>query len=342
MTGDAQRLDVALGLLRDGAALSSEQVAAAFSVIMSGVASDEQLSEFLTILAKRGPTGEEIHGASTIMRECVDGLGVTTSLDDLLDTCGTGGAPKTFNVSTVAALVAAAAGARVAKHGNRSRTGRGSAEVLCGLGVAIDAPVEIQQKCLEELGICFCFAPRHHPAVRHVMPVRKALGFPTIFNLLGPLTNPCGARCQVIGVWDAAFLAPMAEALSRGPARRAIVLHSEDGLDEGSISAPTTVLRVEGDQITEASVAPEDLGLQRSPREHVEARDLDHAIELVHQIIGGAPGAPRDMIILNTALALEVVGCARTLVEGARQAEEAIDSGAARELLDRWCQLSQG
>jgi anthranilate phosphoribosyltransferase len=261
--------------------------------------------------------------------------------DRLVDTCGTGGAAKTFNVSTSAAVVAAAAGAKVAKHGNRSRTGRGSAEVLKALGVHVEASPETQAACLEEVGICFSFAPHHHPATKHVMPVRMALGVPTIFNLLGPLTNPAGARRQVLGVYDARFLLPMAGALRELGATKAMVVHADDGLDELSISAPTEIVHVSPDGLRTERLAPEDVGLARAPREAVVARDLEHAAQLARTIIDGSErGAARDMTLMSAAAALYVADIAPSLPEGVRLAAQAIDEGRAQRTLQRWIERS--
>jgi len=210
----------AVDRVRSGHTLSVDEIASAWRILMSGNAPDGLIGGLLTALATRKPTGEELHGASSIMRECVERVELQGDNHQFLDTCGTGGAPKTFNVSTAAGIVLAACGVRVAKHGNRSRTGRGS----------------------------------HHKAVACVMPVRKQLGFPTIFNLLGPLSNPCNAKRQLLGVWDNKYVLPMAEALLRGNTTKSAVVHSEDGLDEVSVSAPTRMALVSNGQITDATV----------------------------------------------------------------------------------------
>jgi anthranilate phosphoribosyltransferase len=332
-----------------GESLSAEQTAGAFEAMMTGEVHLAEISALLALLATRTPTPEEILGAARVMRRHVDALETSVPRDRIVDTAGTGGAPKTFNVSTAAAIVAAGAGAPVAKHGNRSRTGRGSAEVLRKLGVDIDAGRGVQRRCLEEAGVCFCFAIHHHPATRHVMPVRLALGFPTIFNLLGPLTNPAGARRQVMGVYDGRFVRPIAEALGALGALRAIVLHSEDGLDEISISAPTRIARVEGGGsggahpiVEESTIDPVALGLQLAPREAVVARDLDHAADMVRGVLdGGEQGPPRDMTLLNAAATLLVAGRADDMPGGLRLARETIDSGRATETLERLAALSR-
>jgi anthranilate phosphoribosyltransferase len=268
---------------------------------------------------------------------------VPTTLDPdrLLDTAGTGGAPKTFNVSTAAALVAAGAGAIVAKHGNRSRTGRGSAEALESLGIDVNADTETQGRCLEQAGICFCFAIHHHPATRHVMPVRKSMGVPTIFNLLGPLTNPAGAGRQLMGVWDGQFLEPVAQTLQRLGSTRALVVHSDDGLDELSISAPTQVVEVNRGEINSWSVRPEDVGLATAPIELVTASDLDHATAMLQAVLNGdEQGPPRDMTLLNAAAALLACDLVEDLTQGVEAARVSIDEGHAANALATLAKVS--
>ncbi len=322
--------------------LSAEQMRGALQAMMSGAAAQAEMGAFLALLAARTPTAEELASAAQVMREHVERVPTTLDPEQIIDTCGTGGAPKTFNVSTLAGIVAAAAGARVAKHGNRSRTGRGSAELLEALGVNVAAPCEVQAACLEEVGICFCFAVRHHPATRNVVPVRQALGFPTIFNLLGPLTNPAGARRQVLGVYEPRFLEPMAAALATLGARKALVVHSDDGLDELSISAGSELLLVTPEGISRTRVVPEELGLTRAPREAVAAGDLTHAVELARAILrGDERGPPRSAVLMASAAALFVADRAPTLAEGAALAAQVIDRGQALATLEAWAEISQ-
>jgi anthranilate phosphoribosyltransferase len=331
-----------LRTLLTGVTLSAEQAATAFEAMMTGRCHHGEMGALLALLATRTPTPDEILGAARIMRAHVDRLACATDPAEIVDTAGTGGAPKTFNVSTAAAIVAAAAGARVAKHGNRSRTGRGSAEVLRELGVNVDAPREVQGRCLDEAGVCFCFAIHHHPATKHVMPVRLALGFPTIFNLLGPLTNPAGARRQLMGVYDRRFLTPIAEALAALGAIRAIVVHSDDGLDEISISAPTTLVHIEDGGIREETIAPEQFGLDRAPREAVTARDLPHAARMIREVLEGRDKGPaRDMTVLNAAAAILVSGRVGSLDDAMDLAGRAIDDGAAARTLESLARLSR-
>lgn len=332
-----------LRALLERRSLSAEQMTSGFRSMMAGDVSHGEMGAFLALLATRVPTGDELAGAARVMREHVEPVVSGSDPEHIVDTCGTGGAPKTFNVSTLAGVVAASLGVRVAKHGNRSRTGRGSAELLEALGIRIDASREIQSACLDQVGICFCFAVRHHPATRNVAPVRQSLGFPTVFNLLGPLTNPAGARRQVLGVYDARFVEPMAVALQQLGASKALVVHSDDGLDELSISAGSELLVVTPSAITRTRVVPEELGLVRAPRESVVARDLAHAVELGQAILSGSErGAPRDAVLMTAAAALFVDDRVPTLAEGVRLAAEALDAGKAKQTLDDWARASHG
>lgn len=331
---------LAITCMKDGETLSSDAIADAFRVIMGGHASDGLIGAFLGILATRVPTGEELYGASRVMKECVTEIKLPNP-ESLLDTCGTGGAPKTFNVSTAAGIVSAACGVRVAKHGNRSRTGRGSAEILEQLGINIETTIEQQKACLEQVGICFCFAPKHHRAVAHVMPVRKELGFPTIFNLLGPLTNPCSAGRQLLGVWDDIYVVPVAEALLANGTTKSAVVHSQDGLDELSISAPTRIVYVGSGGLNEQVISPEDVGLSTWSREEVVATDLPSATNLIREsLVEGRCGAPRDMILLSVALALFLADRVESLPEGVKTGAEAIDSGKVGSLIQEWAKVS--
>ncbi len=332
----------ALACLRGGGSLSERQSHDAFAAVMAGSVPEPAIAELLTLLAARVPTVDELVGAATVMRANVDRVETGVPPQDLLDTAGTGGTAKLFNVSTAAAIVAAAAGARVAKHGNRSRTGRGSAEVMAALGVRIDAGRDVQRRCMDAAGICFCFTPNHHPAARHAAGVRKALGFPTIFNLVGPLTNPAGARRQIMGVYAPQFVQPIATALARLGAVHAIVLHGTDGLDELSVSAPTMVAEVVAGAITERIVTPEEIGVARAPHEALVARDLAHAAELVESLLAGRErGAPESMLAANAAAALVAAGRAADLQAGVARAREALASGAALRTRERLREASQ-
>lgn len=331
----------ALRRLIAGATLSEEETAATFAAIMTGNIHQAEIGALLALLATRMPTVDELTGAARVMRERVDAVPTSIDRARLLDTAGTGGAPKTFNVSTTAAIVAASCGAKVAKHGNRSRTGRGSAETLAAAGVNVDATGPVQARCLAEAGICFCFAIHHHPAARHVMPVRKALGLPTIFNLLGPLTNPAGARRQIMGVYDRRFVRRIAETLQRLGAVRALVMHSADGLDEFSIGAPTFVADVDANGIREYEVDAQRLGLRSAKPTEMAPESVEEAATLMRSLLRGEERGPaRDMLLLSSAAALVAAGVAEEFDEGIRVAAQAIDFGDSWSTFERLCELS--
>ncbi|MEO1128621.1 MAG: anthranilate phosphoribosyltransferase [Planctomycetota bacterium] len=336
-----------LGLLAGGGSLSEAAAEETFCALLRGEFDEAQIGALLAMLASRGPTTDELVGAARAMRAFVTPVPVAQSArDGLVDTCGTGGAPKTFNISTGAAIVAAAAGAvagsepggvhvRVAKHGNRSRTGRGSAEVLMQLGINVDASPETQATCLEEAGVCFCFAIHHHPAMRYAVGPRKSLGFPTIFNLLGPLTNPAGAERQLLGVYAEDKAALVAEALQRLGAARAIVAHGDDGMDEITSTTTTSMFHVErGSSVQRASLDPASLGLHAATLDDLRVETLEDAASVIRDVVGGTPGPAREIVELNAAAALHVGGAAATLEEGLERARAAIDAGAAKTTLE--------
>jgi len=340
-TKELEPLRYAVDRVRSGHTLTAEEIGGAWRILMSGNAPDGLIGALLAALATRKPTGEELFGASSIMKEFVQGVHLEGDHTQFLDTCGTGGAPKTFNVSTAAGIVLAACGVKIAKHGNRSRTGRGSAEVLESLGVNIHANEQQQQASFEEENICFCFAPNHHKAVASVMPVRKQLGFPTIFNLLGPLSNPCNAGRQLLGVWGDQYVVPVAEALLQGSTTKSAVVHSSDGLDEVSISAPTRMLLIEGGSLTESTINPEELGLSYSKIEDLVASDLEQATAFVRDTLSGTlHGGIRDMVLINVSVGLFLADRARDLSEGVQMASDTIDSGRANETLVKWATKS--
>jgi anthranilate phosphoribosyltransferase len=327
----------ALAARRD---LSSEQTADVLAEIMAGNASEAEIAAVLIALRTKGETIDELVGLATTMRLLA--TPVACDRDDLIDTAGTGGGRPTFNVSTTAALIAAGAGCAVAKHGNRSATGlSGSADLLEALGVRIDLTPEAVARCIDEAGFGFMFAPAHHGATRHVIPVRKELAVRTIFNFLGPLTNPAGATRQVIGVSDPGFLDTIAGALARLGAVKALVVSSEDGLDEMSTAGTTTVVEVDGPEIHSYALAPEDVGLRRGRYEDVAGGPPGENAAVTRRIFAGEAGPARDLAVLNAGAAIYVAGRADTLEDGARAAEEALDSGAAAEALDRLVALSQ-
>lgn len=340
----------ALDILRAGATLSEEQARAAFDDIFEGRADDAQIRELLIRINPRGPTVDELVGAARAMRERAMRVPYTPPPGEVvIDTCGTGGAAKTFNVSTAAALVVAAASTlpgslrrvRVAKHGNRSRTGRGSAEVLAALGVNVDAPPGAQARCLDEAGVCFCFAIHHHPAARHAANARREIGAPTMFNLLGPLTNPALAPRQLLGVFEARFLEPMARALAHLGSERAMVVHSEDGLDEISTSAPTRFARTDSGVFAAGVVDARDAGVARAALEDLAATSVDNAAAIIRGVLAGEPGPRRDIVLVNAAMALTVAGAAADIRAAMALAAGAVDSGAARATLDALTKASR-
>ena len=333
-------LTEAIELLATRQDLSVQQSAGVLAEIMGGNASDTQTAAVLIALRTKGETVDELVGLATTMRLLA--TPVTTAREDLIDTAGTGGGRPTFNVSTTAALIAAGAGCAVAKHGNRSATGlSGSADLLEALGVRIDLKPDAVALCIEEAGFGFMFAPAHHGATRHVIPVRRELAVRTIFNFLGPLTNPAGATRQVIGVSDPAFLHTIAGALARLGAEKALVVSSADGLDEMSTAGTTTVVEVDGTEIHSYELAPEDVGLPRSTFEAVAGGTPEHNAAVTRRIFAGEDGPARDLAALNAGAAIYVAGRVDTIEGGVRAAEEALDSGAASEALDTLVVLSQ-
>ena len=335
MSEDNDLLTRAIDTLAEGHDLSLEDAAAVLSEIMHGRATEIQIAGFLIALRTKGETVDELAGLAQTMRALA--TPVRVSRDDLLDTAGTGGGRRTFNVSTTAALIAAGAGCTVAKHGNRSATGlSGSADLLEALGARIDLGPEAVARCIEEVGFGFMFAPAHHQATRYVVPVRRELAVRTIFNFLGPLTNPAGATRQLIGVSDPDFLETMAGALARLGTRHALIVSSEDGLDELSISAPTRVVEVIGEEVRTQTVAPEQVGLQPAASREVPGGDPQQNADTARRIFAGAPGAARDLAVLNAGAAIYAAGRADSIEEGVRVAERAVDSGAAKAALERF------
>jgi anthranilate phosphoribosyltransferase len=335
----ADVLTRAIDRLASGRDLTGEEAAEVLAEIMQGNASEVQTAAVLIALRTKGETVEEIAGLATTMRRFA--TPVDAGRDDLIDTAGTGGGRQTFNVSTTAALIAAGAGCAVAKHGNRSATSlSGSADVLEALGVRIDLGPEAVGRCIRDAGFGFMFAPAHHGATRHVVPVRKQLAVRTIFNFLGPLTNPAGARRQVIGVSDAGFLETIAGALARLGADKALVVSSDDGLDEMSTSGTTRVVEVDGEDLRRYEITPEDVGLARADFATVAGGTPEHNAEVARRVLAGEPGPQRDLAALNAGAAVYVAGRVDTLEEGVRAAEAALDDGAAAATLERLVALT--
>jgi len=314
--------------------LTADHAAAVLAEIMEGRTSEVQSAAFLIGLRAKGETVSELVGLARTMRSLAEP--VATARTDLVDTAGTGGGPSTFNVSTTAALVAASAGCAVAKHGNRSNTSKcGSADLLEALGVDIELDPDRVGRCIDEVGFGFMFAPRHHKAMANVVPVRKALGVRTIFNFLGPLTNPAGAERQLLGVADRHYQETIAEALVGLGSVRAMVVTAEDGVDEISIAARTRVIEVREGGTEEHFVEPGDFGLPTAELEDVAGGTPEENAAAVRAVLAGETGPRRDLAMLNAGAAIYVGGRAETLAEGVAQAGAAIDSGAAGELLDR-------
>lgn len=309
--------------------------------IMGGRVGEIQTAGFLIALRAKGETPGELAGLAKAMRSFA--AGVTSTRANLVDTAGTGGGRRTFNVSTTAALIAAGAGIAMAKHGNRSATGpSGSADLLEALGVNIDLTPEAVGDCIDAVGFGFMFAPAHHSATRHVVPVRKGLATRTAFNLLGPLTNPAGARRQVVGVSDQGALGTVAGALALLDAERALVVSSDDGLDEFSTSGSTTVHEVRGGEVSTWNVSPEDVGLDTASPEAVAGAGPEENAAVTRAILAGERGAPRDLAVFNAGAAIMAAGDSRDLSECVRRAEEAVDSGAASALLDQLVRFTAG
>jgi anthranilate phosphoribosyltransferase len=314
--------------------LTADHASAVLSEIMEGRADPIQTGAFLIALRAKGETVPELVGLARTMR----GLAtpVATKRHDLIDTCGTGGGPSTFNVSTAAALVAAGAGCAVAKHGNRSNTSRcGSADLLEALGVNIEIEPKQVGRCIDEVGFGFMFAPRHHAAMAHVVPARKALGVRTIFNFLGPLTNPAGADRQLLGVADRHYQETIAEALVGLGSARALVVSADDGLDELSLGARTRVIEVADSGTAEWFAEPGQFGLAPAETESVAGGTPEENAAIVRRVLSGEPGPHRDLVVLNAGAAIYVGGLVADLVEGVAKAAEAIDSGAAADVLER-------
>jgi anthranilate phosphoribosyltransferase len=329
-----------LSRLATGATLTEAEAEAAFQTIMSGEASAAQIGAFLMALRIRGETVDEITAAARVMR----GKATTVQAPPgAIDTCGTGGdASGTYNISTGAALVAAACGVPVAKHGNKAMSSKsGSADVLAALGVNLEAEMAHVEQAMREANIGFLMAPRHHAAMRHVGPVRMELGTRTIFNLLGPLSNPAGARRQLLGVFSDHWLVPLAEVLGRLGAERAMVVHGTDGLDEITTTGITHVAEVRNGTVTRYDVTPEDAGLPRARPADLKGGDAAANAAVIRAMLDGAPGAYRDIVCLNAGAALMVADKVTTLKEGAAMAAAAIDAGKAKATLARLAAISQ-
>src|SRR5438552_6161540 len=325
----------------EGTHLSRAQAAAAMDAMLDGGAPISQMAALLVALRMKGETPDEIAGAAQALRSRA--ARVEGSQERRIDTCGTGGdSSHTCKISTAAASVAAAGGARVAKHGNRAVSSKcGSADVLAALGVEVELPPEAVAACIRQCGIGFLFAPRHHAAMRHVAPVRKELGIRTLFNLLGPLANPAGARRQLLGV-PAPHLVPiLAQTLVELGAERAFVVHGHGGLDEISPAGATRVAEVRGGRVREFEVTPEELGVQRGAVEDLRGGDADRNASLLREVLRGEKGVRRSAVLLNAGAAIAAAEVCESMRDAVRLAEQAIDSGAALERLERFVSASR-
>jgi len=321
--------------------LTVEAMSRVMMEIMTGQASEAVIREFLSTLARRGETAEEIAAAAIALRQHAVRVPLSRPYE-LCDTCGTGGDGQgTINVSTLAALVASAAGVRVAKHGNRAASSRcGSADLLEALGVNLDASPAQVARCIEETGFGFCFAPKFHPAMKQVAPIRRALGIRTIFNLIGPLANPCPLTFQLVGVSEARLMRPMAEALVRLGIRHGLVVHGTDGLDEVTLTGPTDALEVREGRIASVQFTPDSLGLTAATLEDVRGGDASRNAAIARDVLSGRVSPAHDMIVANTGCAIYAADQARTIHEGIEKAREALQTGRALEVLERVKELS--
>ena len=324
----------AIDSVASGADLTADHATAVLDEIMEGRANEVQTAAFLIALRAKGETVAELVGLARTMRRLA--AEVETGREDLVDTAGTGGGPSTFNISTAAALVAAGAGCAVAKHGNRSNTSRsGSADLLEALDVRIELGPDEVARCIADIGFGFMFAPRHHAAMKHVVPVRKELAVRTIFNFLGPLTNPAGASRQLLGVSDRRYQETIAEALLGLGCERALVVCAEDGLDELSIAGPTRVIEVAEGGTEEWFVSPEDVGVRSAHLDEIAGASPEENAAVVRGVLEGEAGPAREVVALNAGAAILAAGAADDLAAGVERAREALDSGAAREVLAR-------
>lgn len=336
MIGDAIKAVIA------GTDLSSRDVEAVMDTILSGEATPAQIAAFVVGLRMKGESSDEIAAAARSLRKHCESIRPNVD-GPLLDTCGTGGdGLHTFNISTASAIVVAACGVAVAKHGNRAVSSKaGSADVLEALGVRIDLPAEAVQRCIEEVGIGFLFAPSHHAAMRHVAPIRRELGIRTVFNLLGPLANPASATHQVVGVFDPARVEQLAQALGALGLEAAWVVHGDGGLDEVSPCGPTRVAELQNGTVRTFEVTPKDFGVDAVSLDGLRGGDATENADIIARVLDGEPGSARVAVAMNAAAALCVAGVAANPKAGAERAAEALDSGAAARTLAQWAKYTQ-
>ena len=320
--------------------LTESEMKTVMTQIMTGEATQAQIGGFLVGLRMKGETVDELAGAAQVMRELA--IPVAINASPLVDTCGTGGdGANTFNISTASAFVVAAAGGKVAKHGNRSvSSSSGSADVLEAAGVKLDITPAQVARCVESLGVGFMFAPMHHSAMKHAIGPRKEMAIRTVFNLLGPLTNPAGAKRRVMGVFSKQWVRPLAEVLQRLGSEHVMVVHAEDGLDEISIAAKTFVAEAVNGEIREYTIGPEDFGMDTAPLSSIAAENVQASLAVIQSVLANEPGPAADIVALNAGAAIYVAGIASTLAEGVSMAQDAIGSGLARAKLNELAQVS--
>lgn len=330
----------ALLKIQSGQTFSEQEMITMMSEIMSGKWSNEILSAFLMGLSIRGETIDEICGAARVMREKVIPINAP---DNAVDCCGTGGDKSgTYNISTAVAIVSAACGVPVAKHGNRAASSKsGAADVLQALGIDLEVPHDKLEQALEKFNFAFLMAPRHHSAMRHVVPVRKALKIKTIFNMLGPLANPAGTKYQLLGVYDQALLPTMAEVLKRLGTKKAWIVHGSDGLDEITVTGATYCVKLDNGRITEETLTPEDFGLDNADPQDLIGGTPQHNANAMMELLKGRKNAYRDIVLANASAVLNIAGKADTLKQGVKSASEAIDSGKAKALLEDYTTFTQ-
>lgn len=334
-------MPAAIAKVINGEDLSKSEMNAVMRIIMTGDATDAQIGGFLVGLRMKGESPQEIVGAAEVMRELATPVHVDKA--GLVDTCGTGGSGSNkFNVSTASAFVAAAAGARVAKHGNRAASSKcGSADLLEAAGATIILQPDQVARCIDTVGVGFLFALNHHGAMKHAIGPRKEMIVRTMFNMLGPLTNPAGARCQLLGVYDRALVRIVAEVLSELGSEHVMVVHSADGLDEISVADKTFVAELRNGEITEYSIVPEDFGLQRSSLEPLKVEDSAQSLRIVESALDGSNEGASDMVALNAGAAIYVSGCALTLKDGIEMARDAIGGGMATEKMKEFTSFTR-
>jgi anthranilate phosphoribosyltransferase len=321
--------------------LSSTDMQAVMRSIMQGEATSAQIAGFMIALRMKGESVDEIAAAAQVMRDLSSK--VVIDIDNLVDTCGTGGdGSSTFNVSTASALVAASAGVKIAKHGNRSVSSKcGSADVLEALGVKLDLSPEQVSACVQQVGIGFMFAPMHHSSMKHAITPRKELGVRTLFNLLGPLTNPAGAKRQVLGVFSDDWLEPIAQVLKALSAQHVLVVHAQDGLDELSIAGPSNVCELRDGNISRYQVTPEEMGLERASLALIKVNDVQESVAMIRALLAGESGAAADIVALNAGAAIYVAGISKDLSAGVALAQQQLANGEAAQTLQQLVTFSQ-